>query len=168
MFFIYRIALVFSILGTTTLFNYSHEAYVSIAEVHFSKEKHSVEISIELTAHDLEYLFQKEKNYTLKTNLIKEIESYNDVILEKYILEHFTITTNGKTILLEIIGNEIKTNGTLIVYLEGSLKKQILPLTINNNLLISTFPKQQNIVNLSGLIKSSYTFNRYENIHTFD
>ena len=168
MFFIYRIALIFSLLGTATLFNSTHEAYVSIAEVHISKEKHSVEISIELTAHDLEYLFQKEKNHTLKTNLIKEIESYNDVILEKYILEHFKITANGKAILLKIIGNEIKTNGTLIVYLEGILKKQILPLTINNDLLISTFPKQQNIVNLSGLIKSSYTFNRYENTHTFD
>ena len=92
MFFIYRIALVFSLLEISTLFNYTHEAYVSIAEVHFSKEKQSVEISIELTAHDLEYLFQKEKNLTLKTTLIKEIESYSDVILEKYILEHFKIT----------------------------------------------------------------------------
>ena len=168
MFFIYRIALVFSLLGTATLFNSSHEAYVSIAEVHISKEKQSVEISIELTAHDLEYLFKKEKQQTLETTIVKEVESYNDKILENYILEHFKITANEKNILLKLIGNEVKTNGTLIVYLEGALKKQIQPFTISNDLLISTFPKQQNIVNLSGLIKSSYTFNRYENTYTFD
>ena len=36
---------------------------------------------------------------------------------------------------------------------------------IKNDLLVSVLPNQQNIVNLSGTIKSSYTFNK--NIRTY-
>jgi hypothetical protein len=59
----------------------------------------------------------------------------------------------------------VELDGTLIIYLQGKSKKKSKYFKIKNDLLVSVLPNQQNIVNLKGIIKSSYTFNK--NIRTY-
>ena len=59
----------------------------------------------------------------------------------------------------------MELDGRLLIYLEGKSKKKSKYFKIKNDLFVSVLPNQQNIVNLSGTIKSSYTFNK--NIRTY-
>ncbi|MDA8670007.1 hypothetical protein N9L60_03530, partial [Flavobacteriales bacterium] len=68
---------------------------------------------------------------------------------------------------LKIIGNEIKLDGSLLIYLEGKFKKKIKYIHVNNDLLVNWLPNQQNIVNLDGFIKSSFTFNKNKKSYVF-
>ena len=145
-----------------------HETYTSITDVTFSEERKSVEISIEITAHDIVYLFNKEKLGVLSTLIENENEKFENEKLKKYINKHFRLLNNNKIIELEIIGNSISLEGVLTVYLESVMKKPFQNIEVFNDLLITTFPNQQNIVNLNGTINASYTFNRYDTKHFFE
>jgi hypothetical protein len=145
----------------------NHETYTSVCEINFSDERKSIEISIEITAHDIVYLFEKEKIGFLKSVFKDEKEYFNDSILENYINRHLTIYNKGNRVDLTLIGNEISLDGILVVFMESKMKKSFKSVEIKNDLLISSFPNQQNIVNLKGSINSSYTFNKYETKHIF-
>jgi hypothetical protein len=147
------------------LFNIGdHETYLSITEL-IIHENGNLEISIETTAHDFEYVYKKELNKTLKSTIIFGEEYYENEDLRNYLLNHFSIENENNKIDLKIIGNEVELDGRLLIYLEGKSKKKSKYFKIKNDLLVSVLPNQQNIVNLSGTIKSSYTFNK--NIRTY-
>jgi len=147
------------------LFNIGdHETYLSITEL-MIHENGNLEISIETTAHDFEYVYKKELNKTLKSTIIFGEEHYENEDLRNYLLNHFSIENENNKIDLKIIGNEVELDGRLLIYLEGKSKKKSKYFKIKNDLLVSVLPNQQNIVNLSGTIKSSYTFNK--NIRTY-
>ena len=144
-----------------------HESYTSVCEINLSEERKSMEISIEITAHDIVYLFENEKLGLLKPAFKDDKEYFIDSILKKYIDKHFMVFHKENKIDLTFLGNEISLDGILMVYMESKMKKPLKSIEIKNDLLISSFPNQQNIVNLKGSIKSSYTFNQYETKHVF-
>ena len=145
----------------------AHESYTSIAEVNFSKERSMIEISIEITAHDISYLFEKEKKGVLKPIFNDGKEHFSNELLKPYINNHFKIFHQNKLIILDFLGNEINLDGELMIYMEAKMKKSIQSVEIINDLLITSFPNQQNIVNLKGTINSSHTFNKYESKYFF-
>lgn len=147
--------------------NNYHESYISVCEINLSEERKIMEISIEITAHDIVYLFENEKIGLLKPFFKDDKEYFIDSILKKYIDQHFIILHKENKVDLTLIGNEISLDGILMVYMESKMKKPLSSIEIKNDLLISSFPNQQNIVNLKGSIKSSYTFNQYETKHVF-
>ena len=147
------------------LFNIGdHETYLSITEL-MIHENGNLEISIETTAHDFEYVYKKELNKILKSTILYGEEYYENEDLRNYLFNHFSIENENNKIDLKIIGNEVELDGTLLIYLEGKSKKKSKYFKIKNDLFVSVLPNQQNIVNLSGTIKSSYTFNK--NIRTY-
>ena len=144
-----------------------HEYYTSITEINFSVERSKIEVSVEIIAHDISYLFKKENLGNLKSNIENESEYFENELIESYIANHLKIFSKQKDITLLYLGNEIGLDGKLVIYLEAKMKKPIYEIEIFNDLLVSSFPNQQNIVNLKGTINSSYTFNKYENKHFF-
>lgn len=84
-----------------------------------------------------------------------------------YLDNHFSISQKDSKAELKIIGNEINLDGSLFIYLEGKYKKNIKYININNDLLVNWLPNQQNIVNLVGFIKSSFTFNKNKKSYVF-
>ena len=56
--------------------NKVHEYYTSITEINFSVERSKIEVSVEIIAHDISYLFKKENLGNLKSN----IENGNEYI----------------------------------------------------------------------------------------
>lgn len=141
-----------------------HETYLSITEL-MIQENGDLEISIETTAHDFEYVYKKELNKTLKSTILYGEEYYKIEDLRNYLFNHFSIENENNKIDLKIIGNEVKLDGALLIYLEGKSKKKSKYFKIKNDLLVNVLPNQQNIVNLNGTIKSSCTFNK--NIRTY-
>ena len=95
----------------------------------------------------------------IKAQMHDEIKIYLD--------NHFSISQKDSKAELKILGNEINLDGSLLIYLEGKYKKNIKYINVNNDLLVNWLPNQQNIVNLNGFIKSSFTFNKNKNSYVF-
>ena len=144
----------------------NHETYISISEIRILKEG-KIELSLELVAHDFEYAYQKKNSKKIKSVYNEELEYYDNNLLKKFIFNHYSLSEKNNKIDLKIIGNEINLDGMLIIYMEGNCKKNLKELTVFNDLLVNWFPNQQNIVNLSGELKSSFTFNKNIKKHVF-
>ena len=157
---------IFLILFTHLFSPSEHETYVSITEI-MAKENEALEISIELIAHDFEYVYKKEMNKSIKSIFKEKKEYYDSNEIKIYLDKHFSISQKNSKTELKIIGNEIKLDGSLLVYLEGKYKKNIKYINVNNDLLVNSLPNQQNIVNLNGFIKSSFTFNKNKKSYVF-
>lgn len=161
---IYFSFLFISLLGLWKSTN--HETYISISEIRILKEG-KIELSIELIAHDFEYVYQKSNSKEIKSVYNEELEYYDNNKLKEFIFNHFSLSEKNNKIDLKIIGNEINLDGILIIYIEGNCKKNLKELTVFNDLLVNWFPNQQNIVNLNGELKSSFTFNKNIKRHVF-
>ena len=144
----------------------NHETYISISEIRILK-KGKIELSLELVAHDFEYTYQKKNSKKIKSVYNEELEYYDNNLLKEFIFNHYSLSEKNNKIDLKIIGNEINLDGMLIIYMEGNCKKNLKELTVFNDLLVNWFPSQQNIINLSGELKSSFTFNKNIKTHVF-
>ena len=144
----------------------NHETYISISEIRILK-KGKIELSLELVAHDFEYVYKKQNLKKIKSVYKGELEYYDNNLLREFVFNHYSLSEKNNKIDLKIIGNEINLDGILIIYMEGNCKKNLKELTVFNDLLVNWFPNQQNIVNLSGELKSSFTFNKNIKKHVF-
>ena len=157
---------IFLILLTHFITPSEHETHVSITEI-MAKENQELEISIELIAHDFEYVYKKEMSKSIKSIFKEKKEYYDSNEIKIYLDKHFSIFQKKSKTELKIIGNEIKLDGSLLIYLEGKYKKNIKHIHVNNDLLVKWLPNQQNIVNLNGFIKSNLIFNKNKKSYVF-
>ena len=146
--------------------NNIHEHYVSITTAKVNTTHHQLEVSVQLTAHDLEYHFEKNKNIHLHLGSDKENPA-SDQFISKYIKNHLSFYLDNQIIDLKYLGKETNTDETLWIYMEGDLPEKILPIKVKNDILTQTFENQQNIVHLEGFFKESFTFNDLLKEHIF-
>jgi len=145
----------------------SHNHYTSITNANLNTQNGKIEISVELTAHDLENYFISEQKVNLKLGSSKEFANANELI-ESYINNNLIFKINNKSTTLTLIGKEVNNDESLLLYLQGNIPKNIKTVTVENKLLISLFNDQQNILHLDGCIKESYTFSTKNKIKTFN
>jgi len=163
-----RILTVFLILITmmlTSSFVSEHEYFVSITTIDHKKESKVFEISIKLTAHDIERALRDQGD--LKLGSDKEMLNANQ-ILESYIKKNFSVWVNDKQHELTFVGKEIEKDETLYLYFSSNAPKTLNTVKVINNLLIKTFPEQENITYFnSGSIKKNYIFKKHNSVKEF-
>ena len=137
-----------------------HDHHVSITTLMLKEENQKLEMTLKLTAHDLEHYFEKEKKIELNLGHHKENVLANELITT-YIKEHFVLKINNQLIHLEFIGKETENDESLWIYFESLIPKNIHSISINNQILTEIFDNQQNIVHLEGAINESFTFNKH-------
>ena len=74
---------IFLILFTHLFTSSEHETYVSITEI-MAKENQELEISIELIAHNFEYVYKKEMGKSIKSIFKEKKEYYNSDEIKIY------------------------------------------------------------------------------------
>tara|TARA_Y100000813_G_scaffold78256_1_gene55496 strand:- start:436 stop:930 length:495 start_codon:yes stop_codon:yes gene_type:complete len=142
---------------------YNHAHYVSITNAKLNEKSNKLEISVELTAHDIEAYFLIHNKVDLKLGSSKEFKQSNE-LLSSYISKNLLFKINGKSLTLSFLGKQVNNDETLLLFFESKLPKNILEVSISNSILTKTFSDQQNIVHLTGIVKESFTFN--ENLTT--
>ena len=105
--------------------NNVHDHYISITTAKINNINHKLEISIKLTAHDVEYHFEKEKNIKLKLGGNKEF-SDSDQLLSEYINKHLFFSIEDDILDLEFIGKETDLDETMM------LKIIVMMMTVMN------------------------------------
>lgn len=122
----------------------AHEFYFAFGEVEYNEVSGKLEITLEISAHDLE-ADMKKAGIVLTKHL--ENQSGNPEF-KKQLLTHlekgFELSNNGSVIPLHLLGFDVMPTGLLYVYLESDPLKLTSSLTFKFDLLMESFPDQQN------------------------
>ena len=122
----------------------AHEYYFAFGEVEFNESTRKLEITLEISAHDLEFdmkkagivLDQHIENQTGNAEFKKQLAAH--------VTNGFAISADHSPVLLKLVGFDVLPTGLLYVYLESDAIEVPKSLTFTFNLLMESFPDQQN------------------------
>lgn len=132
----------------------AHPFYVSICQLDFNAENHTIEISLKVFANDL--LLGLEQTGVSKIFLGEEKENPNaNEYINKYIHSHLNFKVNDKKVDYTFVGKEMETD-VVWNYLEIENILALNKIEVQCNLLTEVFDSQSNIiqVNNRGEIKN--------------
>ena len=135
--------LIFGLLISSNI--YAHKFYVSMTDIDYNEKDKSLQISLKLTAHDLEIVLKEEGKGSMNFGSELEHDSAK-VYLYTYIKSHFQIEVDQKDYDYKIIGFEVFNDENMYVYIEAKNINSIQELIIDNTILIDDFPKQVNYI----------------------
>lgn len=122
----------------------AHEYYFAFAEVEYNQSTKKLEISLEISAHDLEAEMKK-SGISFEKHIEDQTKNGDfKKQLEIHIEKGFGISTANSPIPLRLIGFDVLPTGLLYVYFESEPLELIQPLSVTFNLLMDSFPDQQN------------------------
>lgn len=122
-----------------------HKFYVSTTQIHFSKDKKRLELSLRLFSDDINLaVSQKFKTSTqLDGNSLRP----QDVkLLENYLKANIAITVDGKPKTFVLANQEIEDN-VVVCYLRVDAVPRLRHIQLRNSSLFELYPEQQHIVN---------------------
>lgn len=152
------LSLIFIIVTTVS---YSHEYYFSFTEMEYNDITKKFEITINVSTHDLEMVYEKYAEIHLNLNNYKA-DSETTEHLKGYFEAHFILSTEIERCKLNLIGFETSLNGTTNFYFESSEIDITPTLKLMNDILMDQYPQQQNKITLYRQSKS-YTYDFLSN-----
>ena len=144
--------------GATNVSEAVHAFHTSLTEIQYNAKEKSLEISIRMFTDDLETALTKFNNG--QKVMIGGKNDNSDVVLSKYIQQHFAIISPQKQKKpLSFIGKELEGDATWI-YVEMPNSQDFKGYFLYNNLMQEMFDDQTNLVNFTYLgNKKTYLFN---------
>ncbi len=134
----------------------AHEYFFSFAEMEYNDITRKFEITISLTTHDLEKIYEKKGGETI--DLAKyEINSSTTRLITEYFSNHFQLKTENQVCVLRLLGFESSLNGVTNFYFESEPIDITPTLEIKNDILMDEYLQQQNKITLYYQTKSYTT-----------
>ena len=120
---------------------------MSLTHIYYVQKQKTIQVTLRIFIDDLELELNanKKKNFEIATD--REPKKIDSIYLE-YIINHLSIEINNHNKGYTFIGKEYENN-MAIFYLEIKNIEQISQLKIENNLLLNTFPNQENVLKLN-------------------
>lgn len=126
-------------------FRPAHDYFVSVTQMQYNPAEKILEVSIRLFTDDFEKALSVENG---NTRIRLTNNDQNNAIVEKYIRKHFILTDNKRQFRnCNYIGKENEADATWI-YLEIPHQGNLSGFSLKNDLLLSAFADQVNIVNV--------------------
>jgi hypothetical protein len=124
-----------------------HKFYISKTIIEFNARSQQFEITCKLFTDDTELALEQLTGHAMKMGTSDEVSDC-DAWLEKYMKQHFICAIDGVPMEWRWVGKEVESDLTYC-YLELYRKPDFSTFTLTNDLLVTQFPDQQNIVDLS-------------------
>lgn len=124
-----------------SLFSFTHEYFISICDIEHNAANSTLEVSIQLTTHDLEKAVKLAHLGGDKEPLDSDAE------ILRYLQEHLILEVDGELVALEWVGKEIKLED-MWVYLEVADVQKLSSLKVKNTILLKEFEEQENRTNV--------------------
>ena len=122
----------------------AHEFYFAFAEVEYNAASKKIEITLEVTAHDLE-ADMKNAGIVLDKHIENQMGNADfKKQLESHLSKGFEIATGDSSVSLTVIGFDVMPTGMLYVYMESTPVLLKMSVDFKFDLLMDTFPNQQN------------------------
>ncbi|MNJ84923.1 hypothetical protein D3C87_23870 [compost metagenome] len=126
----------------------AHEYYFAFGEIEYNETSKKFEITLEMSAHDVEFDLKK-TGVNLEKHMEDQLQNKEfKKQLETYLLAGFSISTDHSPINLSLVGFDVLPNGQLYAYLESSQVELDKSLHFKFDLLMESFPNQQNKITL--------------------
>lgn len=124
----------------------AHEYYFAFGEVEYNLSTKKLEITLEISAHDLEFDMKK-SGITLDKHIENQSGNANfKKQLEAHLAKGFSISADDSPIPLSVIGFDVLPTGLLYVYMESGVVELPQAFFFKFDLLMESFPDQQNKV----------------------
>lgn len=125
----------------------SHKFYMSLTQINYSVQQKALQITLRIFIDDLETEINALSPN--KIELATDREPLNiGLIYKNYLKNHLRLHINNDSKIFEYLGNEYK-NDQVIFYLEIAEIDSITSLEVENTILNSSFPEQENIIKTS-------------------
>lgn len=123
---------------------HAHEYYFAFGEVEYNASTKKLEITLEMSAHDVEF-DMKRSGIDLDKHIEDQLKDQAfKKRMETYLAQGFKISNGDLAFSLTLIGFDVSPNGMLYAYLESAPVELDTKLTFCFNLLMESFPNQQN------------------------
>ena len=125
---------------------FAHDTYFSFAEMQYDTECNCLEITLTLSAHDIDAYVDTQNvlNATLERDL--ESEETRQRLVQETILKGLKIKQNRQDIILFYEGYELFEDGTCSFYLRSE-QMDATECTLFYGLFMDVYPEQQNKLN---------------------
>lgn len=129
-------------------FNYNiHPYHVSVCEIEFNEKNKALQITHHIFLDDLEETLTEYGGVSMDIiNPKSKID--RDNLIEKYILENFSLVVNGKLKEASYLGHELEDDA-LFSYIEYTGVKKIKEIKVTNTMMLSKFDDQINLVHVN-------------------
>lgn len=121
----------------------AHDYFFGFAEVEYNEMTNRCEISLSFTGHDFEKAML-ETHPEFGTLEAARDDSMKLIRMEDYINQHFRLGNSTPAVHLKLMGIEINANGIVNFYLESNEIVLNDKLDVSFDMLMETFPEQQN------------------------
>lgn len=126
----------------------AHEYYFAFGEIEYNEATKRFEITLEMSAHDVEFDLKK-TGVTLDKHIEDQIQNKEfKKQLEVYLLNGFSISSGSSPVNFSLMGFDVLPNGQLYAYLESAQIEPDKELRFKFDLLMDSFPNQQNKITL--------------------
>ncbi|CAM1333041.1 DUF6702 family protein [Tenacibaculum aestuariivivum] len=124
-----------------------HKYYISLTEIAYVEKTKSVQIIMNVFIDDIETAINNDYNVNLQLLSKNELKNVDTLFLN-YLKKHFKLKINNKNFEYNFIGKEY--DGDIVFfYLEIENIHHFNTIEIQNNVLITHFPEQQNLIKAS-------------------
>ena len=125
----------------------AHPFYVSICQIDYNNESHSLEISVKIFADDLLLALEKRKHTDIHLGEDKENPETNSYIFD-YLTDNLKITVDKNPLEYYLLGKEMEDDAVWC-YLEIKNVNKFSDIYVSNSILTEIFKTQNNIVQVS-------------------
>jgi len=121
-----------------------HKYYLSLTQIEYRSKLQTVQITTNVFMNDIEMALNKAYNIDLRLDTKKELEN-NDTYFKEYLHNKLHLKINGIPKDFNYIGKEY--DGDLVYfYLEIEDIHYIKSIEVKNDILMTQFPQQQNLI----------------------
>ncbi|WP_317130674.1 DUF6702 family protein [Echinicola soli] len=124
---------------------YFHPFYISVTDINYNEASQSLEIAQKIFWDDLEVALGNEAGKSVDFMDPQDPDELS-LMIKNYLLKHNMISVNGKKASLEYLGFEVEEDAAWF-YLEAKGISKPGEVEISNEILISDYPDQRNMVN---------------------
>ncbi|WP_368074175.1 DUF6702 family protein [Polaribacter sp. L3A8] len=122
----------------------AHKYYLSLTQIEYRSELHTVQITINVFIDDIEKALNSDYNIDLQLDTKNELKD-NDVYFKKYLNKKLHLKIDEVSRSFNYIGKEY--DGDLVYfYLEIEDVAQLNTIEVSNKILTTHFPQQQNLI----------------------
>ena len=123
-----------------------HDFYISVCQIDVNEASQSLELTLKIFTDDLEETMKNNGAGQLNIGLPEESAS-TEKLLAEYLLKNIRIHLDGKKMSARFLGKENEANVTWI-YIEVPNVSNFKSLRIKNTVLMDSFDKQTNLINV--------------------
>ena len=116
---------------------------MSVTEVHYKKDKKTMEISHRIFADDLEKALSKK--YNKKFDLSQPEQTDVNIYINKYLDETFRVSSSDMFFKSEFVGKELDKDA-ILVYMEIDSLPNLKSIRFSDKILFDILPDQSNLV----------------------